>query len=118
MAESRIFHKTITCLPIIWLLLFALLVFRAYLQVGHLPTYSQPDPIDIGIGLHYAICFGGLYFTVMLSPIFWIIGFTVVSIKQSKKMMVTDAVIYLSGYVILLYGTLHDLWGFKDWFAD
>jgi len=42
-------------LPLAWLGLFWLYVLRARIELGGWPRPYQPDPKDLGFGLHYAL---------------------------------------------------------------
>lgn len=49
---GRVLMWGVCLLPSLWFALFGTLVLRAVLLMGHLPTYGNPDPKDLGFPPH------------------------------------------------------------------
>lgn len=106
-------------LPWIWLILFALFVLGAALQVGGWPTYGRPDPKAAGMaGLLYVPVLVLLLTVLATIPISG--GLAAVKLLRGLPGFISkgEAVAYLAGLALLLLLTIGDLGGLMTWLGD
>lgn len=58
---DRVANIALQFAPAAWLSFFFLFVFRAWFEVGHLPSYSNPDPKNLGMDVHHRLLWLFLY---------------------------------------------------------
>lgn len=106
-------------LPWIWLALFAFYVLAVALQVGHLPTYGQPDPKDAGAAsLLYMPVLVLLLLVMATIPIG--AGLSAVRLLRGVPQAIRrgEAIAYLVGISLLLLFVMNDLAGLMTWLGD
>jgi len=97
---GRITNTALQFAPATWLTLFFLFVARAWFKVGHLPSYSNPDPKNLDMDVHHRL----LWFFLYLLP--WLIfgyGLTNLGRKLSTCMIVGPLVL-LSVILLIAFG--------------
>lgn len=75
--------------PILWLSIFFLFVARGWLEIGHIPSYANPDPKQLDMDLHHGLLWIFLYVLPWL-----IFGYGLISI--GRKLSVWKVVILLA----------------------
>lgn len=106
-------------LPWIWLALFAFYVLAVAFQVGHLPTYGQPDPKDAGAAsLLYLPVLVLLLLVMATIPIG--AGLSAVRLLRGVPQVIRrgEAIAYLVGISLLLLFVMNDLAGLMTWLGD
>ena len=80
----QIIWRTISYLPWAWLLSFVIFALAATIQVGHFPSYGNPDPKDTGIltSLYHVLIFG-IPLLMASIPVWGISGITIISNKSN-----------------------------------
>lgn len=106
--------KLVTALsyfPAFMLILYGSFVFRSYLYLNGLPTFSDPDPKDLGFDLHHDVIWG---LTLVFAPMA-IVAWLFLSYKYPVSLM--HKVIFVSSICLSLVFTLvfHEL---INWFLD
>ncbi|MFA7445187.1 MAG: hypothetical protein WCY89_04520 [Flavobacteriaceae bacterium] len=101
--------------PIFDLVLFYSFVFRAYLSIGYVPSYNNPDPNSLGFDNHQEM----VYFSGNLLPIslLVLIALVLVSLFKGKNIGISKKH-YIVSFVSLLLSFLTLLSPFFKWFVD
>ena len=115
----QVIFMIILYLPWIWMALFAVFVLGVAFQVGHLPSYGQPDPKDAG-----AISY--LYMPVMISLLLVMgsspigIGLAIVKLLRDVPSFIKpgEAVTYLVGIGLFFVIISSDFAGLMTWLGD
>jgi len=83
------------------MVLFFTFVLRARLVLGHWPTYSNPDPKNLGMGLHYGCIWIGIYllFWAILSKFLHTFIFT-----HRSLLLKTIPLFTLGGFILFISG--------------
>lgn len=101
-----------TCvLPIIYIVMFYSYVLRAYLKLGYLPGYNNPDPKELGFVMQRKL----IYFisdAVIIGLLVWL----VLSIVNKFKYPRWSYVLYGIGMAFFVY--ILALAPLMEWFAD
>ncbi|CAN5329348.1 hypothetical protein BH09BAC5_BH09BAC5_17800 [soil metagenome] len=90
---------------ILFAVVFASFIFRAFSQLNHLPTPYNPDPRDLGFSVHYAIVF---YFILTIK---WI---TLSSIIFSSWLYLKKEIAFAKFLFFLGISALILLWFYID----
>lgn len=115
----RIFVRAIIWSPWIWLGLFGAFVLATALQMGHLPTYGQPDPKDAGLSI--------LFYMPTILLLMWVLattplGMALTLIKLWKDLPQSikrqEMIFYLGGTGLFYLFILSDVAGLMTWLAD
>lgn len=110
-------QRIFSYLPICWLLLFLTFLVRAYFQIGHWPSYDNPDPKDLGFDLHYGLVFFGFVLAI-LSPFIWIpLSFILFFIKGNRKILI-NVIAYVAGYILMIGLLRFQNDRFFEWLSD
>ena len=117
MRKVVLFYRVLSYLPLTWFLLFALYVLRAYIALGRLPSYSNPDPDDLGFDLHYNLVFFNFFIT-LCSPILWLTLTIFIYFKIKKHIPILDVIFYLFFYILFLLFLKFGFRGLSNWFFD
>jgi hypothetical protein len=115
----QVIFKIIIYLPWIWMGLFALFVLGTAVQVGHLPTYGNPDPKDAGfVSILYMPVMIIMLIVLGFSPIG--IGLALVKVLREWPPFIkkSEAVLYLVGIAIFFLFTRSDVAGLITWLGD
>jgi hypothetical protein len=99
--------------PIAWVFLFLLLVLRAYIRVGQIPTYDNPDPNVFPI--HHYILLWGMVLCLLITTMYPIL--TLVK-SRSEPFNYKQAGIFLLGISLFYMLIYFDSFNLKDWFMD
>lgn len=115
----QIMYRVIIWSPWIWLSLFATFVLITSLQIGHLPTYGQPDPKDAGLGtLFYMPTIVLLISVIGTTPV----GIVLTLIKLWKGFLQSirwrEVIFYLGGLGLFYLFVMSDVVGLITWLAD
>lgn len=102
MKDLSFTYRVLSYFPLGWLVLFALFVLRTYLKLGHLPSYNNPDPKDLGFSIHHSIVFFGL-FIVCIAMLFWGLCTIILAIKNRKSIRIADVTFFLAGTIFVCY---------------
>ena len=106
-------------LPWIWLALFLIFVLGVTVQVGHLPTYGQPDPKDTGIFtvLYYPVI---VLLLVVMATIPIALGLAIIRLVRGVPQAIpsAEASAYLAGLALLFVIVNRDLGGLMTWLGD
>ena len=106
-------------LPWIWFALFAIFVLAVAAQVGHLPTYGQPDPKDAGAA---SLLFMPVIILLLLTLATIPIGVGLAIVRLSRGVPQTirkgEAIGYLVGIALFLLFVTNDLAGLMTWLGD
>jgi uncharacterized membrane protein YGL010W len=117
MKSILIFNKIISYLPLGWLVIFSVFILRVYLKLGHMPTYNNPDPKDLGMDINYNMVFWGLP-VVLFSAIFWIIAIVGTGIIDRRKLAKVDCLIYIIIYLTIIFLLRSQGLGLGNWLTD
>ena len=112
-------------MPIVWLIcltpagyliLFYSFVLRARLALGYWPQPYQPDPKDLGFGIHYAVVLLGLPLW-MVSPI---VVLLLVALRPhvGRGKIVSPVLVFGLLYLVVWLVLQMDPRSFGVWFAD
>ena len=115
----QVIFKIILYLPWIWMGLFALFVLGTAVQVGHLPTYGNPDPKDAGfVSILYIPVMIIMLIVLGFSPIG--IGLALVKVLREWPPFIkkSEAALYLVGIAIFFLFTRSDVAGLITWLGD
>ncbi len=118
----RLLHlifKILIYLPLIWLLLFAIFVIAAAVQVGHLPAYGQPDPKDAGaVSLLYMPVMVLMFMVLASTP--FAIALAVAKLWQGVPDFISrgEVYAYFVGIVLFFFIVMSDVGGLMTWLAD
>ncbi len=115
----QIMYRIIIWFPWLWLILFSMFVITTSLQIGHLPTYGQPDPKDAGLStLFYMPTIVLLIGVVGTTPV----GFGLTLIKLWKGFLQSvkwrEVIFYLGGLGLFYLFVMSDVVGLITWLAD
>jgi hypothetical protein len=115
MKVIRILVKLILYLPWVYIMLFYSYVLRAYLKLGRLPTYNNPDPKELNFDLHRRFVYWsfdiGIY-SIVLSIILILLSFKLKSIVLGKR----DLLLWVIVLVFFFFNILFD--PLDTWFLD
>lgn len=117
MKAILILNKIVSYIPLGWLVIFGVFLFRSYLKIGYMPSYNHPDPKDLGMTVNYNLTFWGLP-VVLLSIIFWIIVLVGIGIIDRKKIVKIDAIMYSILYLAIIFLLRSKSLGLGDWLMD
>jgi len=115
-----IIYRVIIWLPWVWLTLFCMFVSATAVQVGHLPTYGQPDPRYIGL-------ISTLFYVPIILLLIGVVGTTPVGIilaivslwkRFPESVRREELAFYLSGIGVFYLFVLSDIAGLMTWLAD
>ena len=115
----QVIFKIILYLPWIWIALFALFVLGTALQVGHLPSYGQPDPKDAGaISILYMPVIITMLLVMGSSPIG--IGLAIVRLLRDVPTFINkgEVISYLVGIALFFVIISSDFAGLMTWLGD
>lgn|GEM_PF-6130984 len=97
---DRITSGVLQLAPAAWLSFFFLFVARAWIEVGHLPSYSNPDPKNLGMDVHHRLLWLSLYLLPWL-----ILGYGLTSLaKKLSTWKITGALALLSVMLLIAFG--------------
>ena len=105
--------------PWAWLLFFCLMILGVFLQFGHWPSYTNPDPKQIGVFSHLITPVYALIILTLISPIY--ISFQAIRSWYSKAGMPwhnKQLMIYFTGMLIFSLVMFFDIYGLRNWFLD
>ncbi|MFN2107729.1 MAG: hypothetical protein ACK2U5_11430 [Candidatus Promineifilaceae bacterium] len=106
-------------LPWIWLALFFIFVVAGTVQVGHWPTYGQPDPKDTGIFsiLYYPVI---VLLLLVMATIPIALGLAIIRLVRGVPQAIrsAEAAAYLAGLALLFVIVNRDLGGLMTWLGD
>jgi len=115
----RVLARVIVYSPWLWLLLFALYVIGVALQVGHLPTYGQPDPKDAGaISLLYMPTIFLLLWVLATVPTALALALFSKAAKLEQPFQRRDVIVYLVGMALFALVVFGDVAGLMTWLGD
>ena len=101
----------ICVVPLLYVMIFYSYVLRAYLKLGYLPTYNNPDPKELGFIIHRKLIY--LTSDVIIVGLFvWLILSTIKKFKYQRW----SYILYGLGTMIFVYILAID--PFMEWFAD
>jgi hypothetical protein len=111
------FQRTLSYTPLAWLLLFTSYVVRAYIKLGRLPKYNNPDPKYLDFEVHHGFV---LYFLIAtyLFAFIWVPLTIVLYFINKKNVYKIDVVFYVVFYLIFINIGRIDPWGLITWFGD
>lgn len=97
---DRIANTALQLAPAAWLAFFFLFVARAWLEVGHLPHYSNPDPKNLDMDLHHRLLWLFLY----LLP--WLIfGYGLTSLgRKLSAWRIVGPLVLMSVILLIAFG--------------
>jgi len=121
----RFGYLTLGLIPIIWLILVSITYFKVGSEIGHLPTYNNPDSGQFKLFLKYDSVWNfGLLMTsmwgVIIIPLL-LIGHIILSryLKSIPKLRITDAIFGYAGYLIfILFWTVSPMSDIITWYMD
>jgi hypothetical protein len=126
--ESRFikfFYIIVGLIPISWLLLVSITYFKVGIEIGHLPTYNNPDSGQFKLFLKYdSIWNFGLLFISMWGVIIIPILLSLHKIlpnyfNRIPKLQIKDAVFGYIGYLIfIIFWTIPPMSGIVTWYID
>lgn len=97
---DRIANTALQLAPAAWLAFFILFVARAWLEIGHLPNYSNPDPKNLGMDVHHRLLWLSLYLLPWL-----ILGYGVISLgKKLSAWRIVGLLVLLSTILLIVFG--------------
>lgn len=112
-----IYFKFCSYIPLVSLISLMILVLSAYLSLGHLPSFSNPDPKTYYISYNL---FLGSIFLLLFS--FFLYPLLTISISLKKEIKSVSIYRYISIYIfclILLIIILRlDTFNLSDWILD
>ncbi len=115
----RVLTKVIVYSPWLWLALFGLFVVGVSLQVGHLPTYGQPDPKDAGaISLLYVPTIFLLLWVLATVPTALVMVIFAKAAKLTQPFQRRDIIIYLAGMALFALLVFGNVAGLMTWLGD
>jgi hypothetical protein len=94
---DRIANTVLELAPAAWLGCFFLFVARAWLEVGHLPSYSNPDPKNLGMDVHHRLLWLSLYLLPWL-----ILGYGVIRLKKKLSVWRIVGLLVLPPTILLV----------------
>ncbi len=112
-----LYFKIFSYIPTVNLFSLLLLILHAYFLHGHMPTYSNPDPNELGFTyLFFIIITMFLMFSFFIYPIL----ITMVIFKKylKTKTIFIHVIIYGASVVLLLALYRLKSLGLGDWIAD
>lgn len=115
----RVVFRLILYLPWIWFLVFTVFVVLATVQVGHLPTYGQPDPKDVTLsGILYMPAVVIMFMTLGSIP--FGIALAVAKLWQGVPDFIrtSEVYAYLVGIALFFLFIISDAAGLMTWLAD
>jgi len=117
----RIIDRFVFWIPRVWLFIFSIFVLLVTLQVGHLPTYGQPDPKFAGAVsiIFYNPVMLLLVLVIITTPIgvIWSVGKLLWNARQ-KSHISREAIFCLVGLGLFWAITRYDTVGLMDWLFD
>lgn len=118
-AVMQSIYTVLNYLPWIWLVLFGVFVFSTALSIGHLPTYSNPDPKSMGaISLLYIPTILLMLTVISTIPAWAVMTLLTLWDKLPLKIEWADAVFYLSGLFFFGVIVMTDIGRLMTWLMD
>lgn len=117
MRKFTLFYRVLSYLPLIWFLLFTMFVLRAYIALGRLPRYNNPDPENLELGFHYGITFL-VFFITLCSPGLWFPLTILLYFKTKNIIRLLDVICYLFFYILFIVFLESGFRGLFSWFID
>ncbi|MEO0561186.1 MAG: hypothetical protein AAF125_03680 [Chloroflexota bacterium] len=110
------FYRGVAVLPWIWLACFGVFLLIAAREVGHIPTYGNPDPKDLTRGGLLYVLAWLLLFPVLISPLLagWAMA-TERLLARRVQWWPLWAAVYLTGYGYFLWVMTGP---FGEWLLD
>lgn len=104
------------CIPMLFLFLFYAFVLRAKLQLGYFPTYSNPDPSELGFQMHYWLT--SMAMIAALYSIFIVLVYCIVCLITRKNHLdIKKSMLIVFAFQVLLVFVTFVSKPF-EWFMD
>jgi hypothetical protein len=116
MRNLKYLYSIISFIPIINLGVFFSFVMRAFLKLGYLPSYNNPDPVSLGFNYHYRLI-DILFYIYVPVIIIWVITSILLYIKKIKTNRITFYLCLLS-ISIFIFAFFFDPKNILEWFMD
>ncbi|GEM_PF-1706737 len=107
----------IAFLPLLWIVIFWILVLHTFLKVGHWPKYNNPDPKEIGFGLYSFILFFGLFFIWIVS-IYSILFNLIEAVLYKDWRPIKNILLVVACNLVQFLFVRLDFWNLMDWLYD
>jgi len=116
MKTNKDLFRVTSYIPVLYFPVFYSFVLWAWIYLGYLPGYNNPDPKSIPLySIHNAL-FNFVFIMIFISIIIWIITGIMLSLQKDYKFNFKHILFFIASVTLIILSFYFD--SFLVWYAD